>query len=449
MPWPVIAATAIGSFWHTVLDIDVEVADAAGNLTALDIPGVTCASEAPTVQIVSLQDNASEPEDMSRRLLAASNADATLVDEDPETGGAQHTVVACSNASVGGSAQLFAGLQGALAPVQVSGSPFTVALEAADERCPENLSSMAVFPEATLPASTTDASGELSTYSAVRVDVTDISTQVGQSPAITVWVDSTVPVVRVFSPSGLCGSIQGIAGTEEDFDISLLSGFFPVEAWVEQGGYRLEPTYTFDETSDLLAITFPAGDSTLRATATEPSGNVGALDTCTLTLGDVATITWVNPSATTLVLGGSEASEANVLPDGNAELAGWQGTLEVSIVPPPGPNDIDGETLQFQVDGVDLGDAIDVVQSGSDPIVITSPTVTIADGESVTLSAVLSESPSPVVASLELSVDTAGPAAPTDLAVTIEDRRHTTMRLQWTAPADARGVPGSAARTRS
>src|SRR5690606_4464048 len=142
---------------------------------------VTCASQTPTVEIVSLTDNRTAPSDIGLRLLAAGNTNPSsiLKDVDPNTTGAQHAVVACTNATIGSTASLRVGLEHGSTSQRATG---TVQVDT-NGVCPTGLTGVVTFPTTTLDNSSVTA-GALQAYTVVRVLVTDISTEVGTSPDV-------------------------------------------------------------------------------------------------------------------------------------------------------------------------------------------------------------------------------------------------------------------------
>lgn len=419
-------------------NIDVRLTDEAGNYSTTQVGGVTCASRTPTVELISLTDNRDTPNDVGIRLLAANNPNpaSLLKDEDAETAGAQHTVIACTNALVGSSAELWVGLQnGSLA------SRGTMAVvEDESDVCPSGLDAIVTFPSVTLDNSTV-LSGTLENYTIVQVSVTDISTEVGTSPGVHVWVDPTLPVVTVLSPLRLCeDGVLPSTGSEVTKSVSLRSGgVYPIEAQlVRRSDEAVIGSYTYEFLGETQSITFPLGSYTLRATAVESSGNIGSLDNCDIEVADLPEITWDSPLVTTEALVGSGVSLPNSIEDDDALTPGWQGTLQVSVSPPVSGT-LEGMSVQFSVDDVPVGSPIELTDTnGADAVAAVA--VDLVDAENATISVLITGAIVDVESELTgIVIDTAPPEAATGLQATIESRRETSVRLTWTPP---NGVAG-------
>lgn len=419
-------------------NIDVRLTDEAGNYTTTQVGGVTCASTTPTVEIISLTDNRDTPNDVGIRLLAAGNPNpaSLLQDEDAETTGAQHTVVACTNALVGSSAELWIGLQdGSL----TSRGTMTVVEDESDV-CPSGLDAIVTFPAVTLDNSVV-VSGALQNYTVVQVAVTDTSTEVGTSPDVHVWVDPTLPTVTVLSPLRLCeDGVLPSTGADVTKSVSLRSGgVYPIEAQlIRRSDEAVIGSYTYEFLGETKSITFPLGSYTLVATAVESSGNIGTLDSCDIEVADLPEITWDSPLVTTEALVGSGVTLPNTIQDDDAITPGWQGTLQVTITPPVSGT-LEGMSVQFSVDDVPVGSPVELTDTnGADAQ--ASVEVDLLDAEDATISVVVTGGLVDVESELTgIVIDTAPPSAASDLQATIESRRETSVRLSWTAP---NGVAG-------
>ena len=401
-------------------DINVTLTDDAGNPTTATVKGVTCASNLPSVQIIDPIDGTGT--DVNTHILAAS-MNTTRVDQDGSTPGAQYTVVACTDTQ-GGSAQLMAGLAGGT--LSALGSAVTVATATAADNCPSGLGYVAKFTNVTIPKSSENADGSLKTATELRVDVTAPSSAQGSSPAVDAWVDPVAPSIGPWSPNPLCGKL--ITGTSPvTQNLTLTSTVAPVSGTITNNGNTTNfscPTLNNGRV-DCGNVTFDVGDNDVAATATEPSGNTGALQSpCTVTVGNPPVVTWTSPTATT---------QLNASTDGDSSTAGWQGTLTVQT-------DVGGSggTVQFSTDVggtvANLGSPVNINASG----VATLANQTIPEGDPVKIIATTSNIPGRGVgtATLTKTVDVVVPGAATGLAATVKDRRQTTFHLAWTAPDD-------------
>lgn len=418
-------------------NIDVKVSDAAGNPTDLTVNGVTCASQTPTVEIISLTDNRTAPSDVGIRLLAANNTNpaSVLKDADPQTTGAQHAVVACTNATLGSTASLRVGLQHGSVTQRATG---TVQADS-DHVCPTGLGGIVRFPVTTLDNSSV-TSGVLQAYTVVRVLVTDTSTEVGTSPDVYVWVDPTLPILQVLFPVRLCeDGVLPTNGADVTVAMNVQSGgVYPVSgSLIRKSDNQVVGTYEFATSNAFVDVTFPLGTYLFRATAHESSGNWGALGTCEVKVADLPDIAWNRPPATTQALVGAGVARPNSVQDEDPETPGWQGSLEVTITPPLG-EPLDGMQVQFRINDVPVGSPIDLDDANGEDVSV-SVDVDIPDGD-VEISAEVIGAVDEVISTLSVVVDTAPPGPASGLQATVLNRRETSVQLQWTAPSG--GVAG-------
>lgn len=394
-------------------DLTVILTDEAGNPTKKTILGVRCASTLPSVQIVEPVDGIGS--DVSKHILAA-NASQTRKDQDGNVPGAQYTVVACTDAA-GGKGTLRSG-----STTLVAGITAVPAVPA--DSCPVGLNQVLKFA-ATLPESAEDSGGNLVAGTALEVDVEEVSTAVGTSPIVKVWVDSQAPAITENFPNPLCGKLYQ-SSTSVQATLQLVSSAVPVTLTVTNGtGTQNYQGGAVPGIISLGPVTFQQGSNAVAATATEPSGNTGALKSpCAVSVGDPPLVTWVAPTA---------ASAMNASTDGNAGTAGWQGTLTVQT-------DIGGSgaTVTFELDcGGTVTNIGTANVNGAGVATLANATVPEcpAGGK---LTAKTSSLPSKGVGTATLTkvVDTIVPGAPTALAASVKIRRATTFGLSWTAPAD-------------
>lgn len=418
-------------------NVDVRVTDEAGNFTTALVGGVTCASRTPTVELLSLVDNRGTPNDVGIRLLAANNTNpnSVLKDSDASEPGAQHAVIACTNAYLNSSAELFVGLEGQTLSTKTTA---TVVADINDE-CPSGLSGIVRFPVVTLDESQVEE-GVLQEYTVVRVTVTEESTEMGTSPDVHVWVDSTLPDVTLESPLDLCDDIPFTTDDDElARTVALRSdSAYPIEAvLVRKSDDTVIHEHSFVDSSDSHTFVIPLGHYALRATAVETSGNVGQLPACDIQVADLPLVTWVNPLSTTEVLGGAGVVRANLIADGDSNTSGWQGTLRVSIAPPTMAT-LEGTEVQFQVGGADYGTAEELEDSSGEPVIVELP-VSVDDGTEVKIGVIVTHPFGDVVSELTVVVDTTPPGAPSAVSATVSDRRETSMQVSWDAVEDAVG----------
>ncbi len=429
-------------------DLNLEVKDASGNSTLHVIEGITCASELPMVQIVNLEDASDDPDDVSKRLLAASMPESQLRDQDADKAGAQHDVVACTNATEG-SARLLVGL--------ADGELFERAvldqLEAAGDECPPDLPSVARFALATLTESAEQTDGSLDRMTQIRVEVTDQSDATNQSSAVNLWVDSAAPTVTLFEPtrSSLCDTA---ITAEEDVVRSFLfrSSAFPAELVVNvENGGTPGPDVIFTSQDDFLEVTLPLGTNVLHATTVEPSGNAGSLAECEFAVGDPPVVAWVSPPPGTTVLNASSTPpKSGTVQDADPDSAGWQGQLQVTIGNLQ-PGDVATGSVQFLANGEPIGDPVALADGTGDDTqrTLTLDTSTLdgglADASGVALRAQVQGTQEINSATLRnLLIDTTVPTVVESPLVAIgpepEDRRRTRFALTWSAAGD--GVDG-------
>jgi len=399
-------------------DLNITLTDKAGNPSSKKVQQVSCASTNPSVQIVSPVDGTGA--DTSKHILAAGSPAGQMQDNDGTKPGAQHDVKACTSAATG-TAQLFVGQKGST--LSKLGTPVSLAAATATDNCPTGLGFVASFLGATLPESVEDSAGALSTATELRVEVIDQSLAVGVSPVVDVWVDSVKPLITPWTPTPLCGQLQqsGVAYTT---NFVLGATVAPVNVTITNGASTQNLTAAFVAAGQATfgQVTFQVGDNSISATATEPSGNQGALQSpCIFKVGNPPTVTWLTPTAST---------NLNAASDGSGSTPGWQGTLQVQT----SLAGVGGATVQFSTNpGGNLGAPVPVDASGK----ATLAAATIPEGDPVQIIAQTNDTGSGVgTATLSQPVDTEVPSPITALVATIKDRRQTSFHLAWTAPAD-------------
>lgn len=399
-------------------DLTVTLKDDAGNPTPKKITGVRCASTLPSVQIVEPIDGTGA--DVSKHILAASSTQARK-DQDANTAGAQYTVIACTDVA-GGSGQLLAGPVGATTPV---GAPVVATAATPADNCPAGLGHVLKFTNVTLPESAQDTTGALTVATELKVEVTDVSTVKGTSPAVQVWVDSIAPTISEQNPNPLCGKLYQSATAVQQTNFQLVSTAAPVAVQItSSAGTQNLSAGTAPGSINFGTVTFQPGSNTVAATTTEPSGNTGALKSpCTVTVGNPPVVNWVAPTA---------ATNLNASTDATPGTAGWQGALTVQT-------DVGGTgaTVTFTLDCGGTITSIGTVSVDSSGVATLSNS-TVPECASGKLIATTSNVSGKGVGTAQLTkvVDTIVPGTPTALVASVKDRRATTFGLTWTAPAD-------------
>lgn len=406
-------------------DVNVALSDVAGNVTTKKIAGVTCASTLPSVQIVFPAGD-SEFTDKSKRLLAATSGQ-DFRDLNAARNGAQTNVVACTDRA-DAKARLYAGIQGGAA-TQV-GDEVTVAAATAGDNCPNGFGFVARWTGVTLPESSANADGTLVASTELRVDVTDISTAIGSSPATRIWVDTVAPTLSPAAPLPFCGRIEQI-GTDYVAAVTLVSTAPGTVLTVTNGSSIVEyrPQTIVGTSLNFGNVTFPLGDNTVTAVATEPSGNSTALaGPCVLRVGLVPVVNFELPApGANLCASGSTGCAA----DADPGTAGWQGTLRALVT--IGGSPVATGTVTFSVGDTSLGE---VNIDGTGRAELTN--VSIPDGAGVVLKAVTSDITGTGTGALTrmVVVDTTPPDSVATVNAVVKLRRQTTFNLAWTAPAD-------------
>jgi hypothetical protein len=409
--------------------LTVTLKDGAGNPQQKTITGITCASAAPSVQVVDPVGDSGSFGDMSKHLLAAS-AQQTVKDQDAATPGAQYTVVACTDRT-SGTAQLVAGPKGS--PPAAIGAPVTIQAAQTSDKCPAGYGGVARFANATLPESTESAAGALLAPTELRVDVTDVSTTTGSSLPDDLWVDSVAPVVSLSSPTGLCGSFQSSATSAYVTDVGIASDAPAVVVGVTNASATSTystPTYA-SGVATFAQVNFGLGQNDLVATATDAAGNSTTLAPapCSVTVGAQPVVTFTAPTAGANLCG--MTSELATCIKDNSATAGWQGTLSVHVTA-SGAAVSAGVTVTFTAGGMTYTATTD----GSGNAQVTG--ATLPEGANVTVTATTADIAGHGVGTgtVTVNVDTVPPSAPTGLSPSVVDRRLSSFKLAWTAPDD-------------
>lgn len=412
-----------------VFSLSVTLRDGAGNPTTRTLNNLTCASSNPSVQFLDPVDGDT--------ILAADNTAATKKDKDGDEPGAQYDVIACTTAAQG-TARLLGGPSG-VAPMEIATGTIVPALQA--DQCPPGMVGKVVFANVRLPESPQNSAFEFTDSTRLRVEVTDTSTASGAT-AIDLKVDSTPPALALQLPPGLCGSfIESDVGVTRD--LRFATAIAPVAVTIDGGscGPTCAPSSEVSFGTALVSqVAFALGTNQLAATVTEPSGNVGRLSSpCEVTVGPVPppSVAWKTPVSTSR-LTASTTTGAVALPDEDAGVAGWQGTLKACT-----NIDLDanpGATVQFSVvGGGPIGAPVALVAEGSGSCAELAG-ATVPEGMPVQLRATTSEIDGAVgVATISVPVDVTPPSAIASLSPSVLDRRQTSFRLAWTAPADGAG----------
>lgn len=414
----------------TPFDLVVSLTDAAGNVTTQTITQIACASNLPTVQVVSpASDDAFT--DVTKRLLASSSTQP-LKDSDGVKQGAQVTVIACTD-KAGARADLVTGLEGGV--LTKTGETVTVTQAAPGECGSTNLGFVAKWIGATLPESAVGADQKISSPTVFQVRVVDETTAQNTSDLSKLWVDSSAPTVQELNPTDLCQTLPSAT------DKTLASVVFGFNQRVITGKLTVanDSAGTVDYANPEFAglqgtfrnVVFPLGLNQVTAVFEDSSGNKGLLRApCAVRVGQIPIVTWLNPPLGKNLCADSNTSPSCV-PDGDANSPGWQGDIKVKV-------DLAGVPatsgmLTLNVAGTDL--PAGTIGGGGEA---TFPNVTIADGAAVVLKATTSDlnGSGPGTASRTIVVDTLPPSPVTMLNVTIKNRRETSFTASWKAPAD-------------
>jgi hypothetical protein len=412
--------------------LDITLNDAAGNPTVQTVTGVSCASTLPTVQIIAPLSDSGTFSDKSKHILSAT-APVGIRDADPATAGAQTDVVTCSDTN--GAVALFVGHKGG-ALVQLGTAVGTTAAAITDN-CPAGLGFIAHFSGVTLPESNENPDGTLSAATELMATLTSAAntSDVGTSPAVDVWVDSIPPALALTSPAGLCGSFTQSATTVNE-DVTFTADDDILNVQVQNGA----STTTYDTPSFIGGVAtfsnvaFTVGQNDVSATEDDPAGNETDMTPvpCLVTIGAAPVVTFTAPVPNS-VLCPSTATLTGCIDDTDPATPGWQGTLGVHVVANGAP--VVGTVVTFTIGATVLGST--ATNSSGDAQISN---VTLPEGVD-TITATTDNVPGAGVGvgTLNVTVDTVAPNAPTGLSVSVTDRRRTTMLVTWTAPSDSDG----------
>ena len=342
---------------------------------------------------------------------------------------AQTNVVACTDRM--GTATLEAGLSGGT--LASLGSVTTAAAVPADN-CPSGLGFVARFAGVTLVNSIENTAGTLATPTELRVRVVDAvnPSSVGISIPVDLWVDTTPPALMLRTPADLCGK----------FIQSSTTVTLPVTYNAENGSVVVQvtngattDTYMNPFSSGVAifaAIDFDLGQNDLRASETDPAGNLTTLPSCIVTVGSAPVVTFNTPVTGQVLCPEGAMAPAGCLKDTDPNTPGWQGTVAVHVTG-DGQNNIPGN-VTFTIGGSMIGTSPAPIDSNGNA---TLTAVTLPEG-SVTIVATTDNIPNRGVGtkSVTVTVDMTPPTAPTGLTATIADRRKTSIQLDWLAPSD-------------
>jgi hypothetical protein len=407
--------------------ITVALNDDAGNPTTSTITGIACASSLPSVQIISPVSDAPAFGDKSKHLLAATAAQA-FRDQQAGTPGAQNDVVACTDRA--GNAVLRAGHKGDASLGQIAGPVATAAAVAADG-CPAALGFVARFTGVTLPESTEAADGSLVAPTELAVALTDVSTAVGTSAPLDIWVDSVAPIIALNPPANLCGSFH--QGTTFTSDVLLATDSPAVTLTITNGTSTdtlTNPTFGAG-VATFSSVSFDQGQNLVAAVATDLAGNSTAMlpVPCTVTVGAAPIVTFTAPApGQELCAAGS--TTAGCIDDAQGGTAGWQGSITAHVT--VGSGALTTGNVTFFLGTQQIGQAA-LDGSGN----ATLGGLTFFDG-TIALFAQTDNVPGHGVGSgnVTVVVDTGPPDPPTNFLAAVLSRRETSYQLSWTAPAD-------------
>jgi len=153
--------------------------------------------------------------------------------------------------------------------------------------------------------------------------------------------------------------------------------------------------------------------------------------------GPKPVITFVTPTATSKLCGAANSANGCIA-DADGTSPGWQGTITVKVT-------LDGAPMTTGNANLSIGGLAFVNKALDGTGSATFASSTLPEGAAVALVAQTDDIPGRGVgmASLNLLVDTIPPSAQiSQLTTSIVDRRKTTIRLSWTAPADGAAAIG-------
>jgi hypothetical protein len=415
-------------------NINVTIRDAAGNPTTNTIQGVSCASTLPSVQIIAPVSDAPAFNNPALHILSA-NAPVGVRDQNAATPGAQADVVACSDRA--GISSLFAGQAGG-ALTQL-GASVTNAVAVVTDNCPAGLGFVARFAGVTIPDSVQNADGTLLTATRLQVRVTDAinPSSIGQSSNVDVWVDPVAPILSLMTPAGLCGSFQQSSTTVTQtltFNAENGSVVLQVANGATTDTYST-PAFA-NGVATFTAVDFDPGQSAVTASGSDPAGNVTTLlpDPCTVIIGSAPVVTFTTPIAGQVLCPVGSPNAGTCIVDAAPGTPGWQGNLTVHVSGDGAP--IMTGNVTFSVGTTTLGTAA----------LDTNGNATLANASlpigMITVVATTDNVPNRGVGSGTVAVnviDDVVPTIPTNLKVTVVDRRGVTMHLAWDAPNDSGG----------
>ncbi|HVV15777.1 MAG TPA: FG-GAP-like repeat-containing protein [Polyangia bacterium] len=412
-------------------NLTVTLRDWAGNPTAQTITGVSCVASLPSVQVIAPASDAPTFGDKTKHILAAS-APVGNKDLDANTPGAQVNVTACTDTV--GTAILKVGQQGGALTQLGASVPTAVAV--AGDNCPAGLPNVVKFSGVTLPESTENADGSLAAATELTVTVTSNANvnAVGTSLPDDVWVDTTPPAVSQVGTE--CGQfVQSSSTVHQDLSFNADDRLAVLE--VTNGSV----TTTYDTPAFMTGVaTFPGvaltqGLNNIVVTVSDPAGNASLLspNPCTVTIGAAPVVTFTTPTAGAILCPAGASSTACIA-DNDAGTAGWQGSLAVTVTVGSGPAP-GTDAVTFTIGGTTLGSAN---LDGAGHAQLNG--VTIPEGvQTIVATTANLAGAGTGTGTVTVTVDTAPPAAPTGLTVTVVDRRKTSMQVTWTAPADGGG----------
>ncbi|MBI5516569.1 MAG: VCBS repeat-containing protein [Deltaproteobacteria bacterium] len=406
-------------------NVTVNTDDAAGNARRVTLTGIRCQSTLPSVRVV-------------RPLAYATGMASTILnagrDSSPMMPGVQQNVVACVDRMAGTATLLVNGV--------VRTETATVIAAVGTDPCGMlgmGFMGTATFTDVTLPDSSpsrilaTDPDPANPTLAA---RVTDAAGDVGTSPMVTLYVDSAPPSIAI---SGCGRTVSLGAGMSATTDIDVESDSFPLTLTVTHGMDTpvtlVAMTATFPRRARFSGVRLLPGQSTLRASATDPAGNMASVTgpggaACTLEVGNPPSLSFTSPRADAVFTRTG---------DGNPMMAGYQGvTVTLTTDAPP------GTAVSLSIAG---GTALmGMVNAGG---TVTFPGVTLPEGDAVTLAASTADVMGRGVgrANITVAVDTSTPTPPTMVATVVPAalRRAGTLRLSFvngsdTGPVGARAV---------
>jgi hypothetical protein len=394
-------------------DVAVTLRDAAGNPAKFTATSVKCDTTVPTISIVDPV--AYDPKAPTPLIL-------NLSKDKQAAAGLQYTVIACTNANVGTNAKLM--WAKGTGTFQAIGSAVPVQAALPADGCPGGQPNSAKFVDATLPDADENADGTLLNPTKLRVDI-ELGLKTYSSQVNDEWVDATAPapyMVNVYDPIaskdvGCPSLIQSL----QDLTTTARAGCdsnIPIAIRVEHADSTVDTTATV--VAGGIGVVIPGvklktGANTLRVIGTEPSGNAGQSNPCTMTLGKPPVLAFTSPTGSQIF---NLAST-----DADPGATGFQFDVTLS-------SDDNADPVSLKIAGQAVGT---LTPSGGK---VTFPKMTLPEGDAVLLEATQTSAGGTAKPTVTIVVDRHAPTLATNPASSVSDRRAATAGITFLAPSD-------------